>query len=147
MAGPEPVAVDEPVPPGEDPTVTKPPNGKERTTSRWLGSSAIASGDCPQRNTEEAAASLICLTALIDLRQHFLLTTFNIGAAGLNLHHCYRCLVILQSVPNLNLLWQAVGLIHCLVQAKPQEVFIIHNMQTGDRFLAGWFGRRWVYSS
>ena len=35
--------------------------------------------------------------------------TFNIGAAGLNRHYSYHHEMVLWSVPNLNLLWHAVG--------------------------------------
>lgn len=63
------------------------------------------------------------------LSSQALVTTFNCGSIGLNLHdHCSR-VVIMEPALNLNTLFQAIGRIHRLGQMEPQWVWIFRSHQ------------------
>ncbi|KAJ6121236.1 Helicase C-terminal [Penicillium sp. IBT 18751x] len=64
-----------------------------------------------------------------------LLTTFNCGALGLNMHaHCSR-IVLMEGSQNYNSVFQTIGRIHRLRQSEPQKAWILFQDYTIQRFL------------
>lgn len=64
-----------------------------------------------------------------------LLTTYNCGALGLNLHtHCSR-LVLMEPSLNFNAEFQAIGRVHRLGQRKPQKVWRLFQDHTISRWI------------
>jgi hypothetical protein len=64
-----------------------------------------------------------------------LLTTFNCGALGLNMHaNCSR-IVLLEGSQNYNSVFQTVGRIHRLGQSEPQKAWILFQDHTIQRFM------------
>ncbi|KAK2883375.1 hypothetical protein FQN49_000015 [Arthroderma sp. PD_2] len=64
-----------------------------------------------------------------------LLTTYACGAVGLNLHKACHSVVLLEPALNINTTLQAIGRIHRLGQRFEQEVRIIFNRHSWDRYI------------
>lgn len=68
-------------------------------------------------------------------RSLFLLSTFNVAAAGLNLQRACHIEVHFQSAMNLNQTAQAIGRVNRFGQPEVQHIYMLNNLHTVSRWL------------
>lgn len=86
------------------------------------------------KSPEERAAAVAEFTSARSACQ-VLITTYNCGATGLNLHASCHVVILLESAPNFNLETQAIGRVHRVGQMHPQRAYRFFQDHTIGRYL------------